>query len=204
MRLAAFLLGEGGEEGVEGLGSGRFPGEAAGVGESGLDEALAQGGVGGDLADGGGEGGGVVGVDEEGCIGGEFGEGAGGGCEYGRAAGLRFQQGKAESFVERWVEECRCAGKQRGFVGVGNVAGEVNALLHGGGQRGDGVADGLGQPAHLSRQNELVGDVGGGVGLYQSHQIFARLDGAEEEQVGWGDGVAGGGGSDGGGVGDGV
>src|SRR5690606_440474 len=42
-------------------------------------------------------------------------------------------------------------------------------------------------PARFAGQNQLVGQAAGGVGLDEPDQVFAGLQGAEVEQVGWRD-----------------
>ena len=73
------------------------------------------------------------------------------------------------------------------FVTVVDEAGEHYFFRDWGLEAGDCVQDGFGKPARFASQDELVRYTAGGVRLDEPHQVFARLQGAEIEQVGWDD-----------------
>src|SRR5262249_50443401 len=137
----------------------------------------------------------AVRVDQEGGVAGEFGEGRDVGGDDGDAGGHRLRDRKAEAFIERRVGEDRRGGGERGEVGLGDIA-QVADHVEAGDRR-------FGSPADRTRDDEVVGaaKVSGKrcEGVEEEVDVLARLDGAEREDEGAVELVAGADGFDGGG-----
>ena len=151
----------------------RSVGEQVGVGEQGADD-------GGDVAR-------VLGVEEGGRAGRDLRQGGRPRTGDGRAAGHGLEHRQAEALVERREDEEARAGVQRRQIGVGDEAGEDDAVADArrDGPRGRAVA----APAEAAGHDQAMAGVGAfpgqqRPGLDEPGEVLARLEVAEGEHVG--------------------